>query len=379
VDPILLQLRMNKPKSATRNRSKSGEKSKQKRRTDRSRSPSGNRIKPNIPKSSSKDKPLPSTIKGPVQSNDDLFSPKRTRSRDKIEKEELNDSLKSKSRDALKSDLSRTTRTSSRDKTKAVNDNNSKDVLTEEASNSGEKSKDRCSPKLTRSRSGNHEPKNILEKKKEVNEVSERGKPDNKICSEAKRKVNSSSKPSEEKVSTVSSVKKKGGKSVPNILKKSPQKVKTNEPTSISKETEPNIIEELQANELRDAKNLVEPKEPSYVVSTSRDVKNNPVLNTKSVGITKKIEVTLDDDTEMMTSTPMDIDMLAEKSAQILSCLTKLPAPSTPLEQDVPLSSNVPGCSSSEPLLEAQPVLSRSSFFVFQNKLPFGVFEEDLK
>jgi len=466
VDPILLQLRMNKPKTGSRNRSKSVEKSKHNKSKVRSRSRSRNRtdrkskeldnqnnskpqdkIRARSDKSSSEEsgkfdtkKSHSSSNKGPIRRNEDLFSPKRTRSRDKMEKEGLSDDSKSKSMASKeqKSGMPRSNRTSSRDKIKTSVEGKKGIANLKDTSESNSQEPTtltvQCSPKKTRSRSGNIDPKidlekNATEKKKEsklqttkaVQNKVGKSQTENKECKkDTEQKGHSKHNDNTIGTSASSPVKKKGEKTVPNILKKSPQKSKTSESIP-AKETELNIIEELKAAEMRDTRSNIQPKEPSYVVTNnkrcrqcagctrldcgqcryckdkvkfggdghlkqacalkicenSQDPSKGSPKNNKLKKIPKKVEVTLDDDTEVITSGPLDIDLLAEKSAEILSSLSRLGTTESAGEE-VQHSSILEQHSSSDPSSEATPIISRSSFFVFQKTLPFGVFEEDL-
>eukprot|EP00092_Neocalanus_flemingeri_P093781 GFUD01119218.1.p1 GENE.GFUD01119218.1~~GFUD01119218.1.p1 ORF type:complete len:157 (-),score=48.18 GFUD01119218.1:46-492(-) len=148
---------------------------------------------------------------------------------------------------------------------------------------------------------------------------------------------------------------------------------------------------------MRDTKSHITPKEPSYGITinkfskdqskettknASKDQSKETTKNAKPMNAPKKIELILDDDTEVITSAPLDIDLLAEKSAMILSSLSRLGTTESVKgdEEEVVLQpSNLEDPDSPEPLSEATPVISRSPFFVLQNKLPFGVFEEDLQ
>jgi len=384
-DLVLMQLRMNKPKTVPRNRSKSVEKFKQGKGDTRSRSPASEKSserrsrdpKRNTDQGSSKldvktsgksgkglntenasletNKSRGSSNKDRAALMEDLFSPKRTRSRDKSEKNESKDNHKSKSSDPKeKSKLPRQTRTGSRDKPRSgsreTSKSNEKDITTAAV---------QLSPKLTRSRSGNLD--NVTKAPKV--------KADDKTQLENVK----GNKETESKASASNPVKKKEGKLVPNILKKSPVKSQANEPSQVS-DVEPNIIEELKAADERNT-SLIQPKEPEFVVKNSKNNTKSLSKPAKIMEPTKNNENTLDE-TEVITRAPLDINLLAEKSAMILSSLSKLetvkklPAKS---EEVLPQSTNLgdAGCST--------PIISRSSFFVFQNKLPFGVFEEDLQ
>ena len=259
--------------------------------------------------------------------------------------------------------MPRQTRTSSRDKprsgSKETSKSNEKDVTTSAV---------QLSPKLTRSRSGNLDNipkapivKAVLDDKKQSENVKQESKEN-----EIKARISSSNP-----------VQKKDGKTVPNILKKSPVKSQANEPSQ-GLEVEPNIIEELKAADERNTSVQIQPNEPAFVVSnskfTTKDQSKGLSKQTKIMEPTKNNENTLDE-TEVITRAPLDINLLAEKSAMILSSLSnletdkKLPAET---EEVLPQPSFFEDSSCST------PILSRSSFFVFQNKLPFGVFEEDL-
>merc|ERR1712227_1022620 len=65
----------------------------------------------------------------------------------------------------------------------------------------------------------------------------------------------------------------------------------------------------------------------------------------------------------------LNIEELASKSAEILSSLSKISSP-----QQVASGLNSEGQKKHKTF-----GLQKTDFFVFQNKLPFGVFEEDLK
>jgi len=277
---------------------------------------------------------------------------------DKSDKDESKDKHKSKSAESKeKSIMSKQVRTSSRDKTrsgsKETAKSHEKEITTQAV---------QLSPKLTRSRSGNldNATKAPIVKTDEDKKQSENMKQGSK---EPEIKT---------RTAALNPVKKKDGKMVPNILKRSPVKSQANEPSQVL-EVEPNIIEELKAADERST-GLVKSKEPAFVVknstSTIKDLKakgsNKP---TKIMEPTKSNENTLDE-TEVITRAPLDINLLAEKSALILSSLSKL---ETEKKLAVPESPTLEVASCSTP-----PVISRSSFFVFQNKLPFGVFEEDL-
>eukprot|EP00091_Calanus_sinicus_P012995 TRINITY_DN28995_c0_g1_i1.p1 TRINITY_DN28995_c0_g1~~TRINITY_DN28995_c0_g1_i1.p1 ORF type:complete len:173 (+),score=44.70 TRINITY_DN28995_c0_g1_i1:382-900(+) len=145
-----MQLRMNKPKTVPRNRSKSVEKSKQVKGVPRSRSPASEKSderrsrdpkrktdqvlskvdaktsgktgkKINAEEASlERDKSCGSSSRDRAALMEDLFSPKRTRSRDKSEKDESKDKHKSKSAESKeKSIMPKQVRTSSRDKTRS--------------------------------------------------------------------------------------------------------------------------------------------------------------------------------------------------------------------------------------------------------------------
>lgn len=394
-DLVLMQLRMNKPKTVPRNRSTSVEKSKQGKGHTRSRSPPADKSferRSRDPKrktdqgssklevkTSGKSGKCSNTEKASLESDkirassnkdraalmEDLFSPKRTRSRDKSEKDESKDKLKSKSSDSKeeKSILPRQTRTSSRDKprsgSKETSKSNEKDVTTSAV---------QLSPKLTRSRSGNLDNipkapivKAVLDDKKQSENVKQESK-ENEIKA---------------RISASNPVQKKDGKTVPNILKKSPVKSQANEPSQ-GLEVEPNIIEELKAADERNTSVQIQPNEPAFVVSnskfTTKDQSKGLSKQTKIMEPTKNNENTLDE-TEVITRAPLDINLLAEKSAMILSSLSNLET-----DKKLPAETEevLPQPSSFEDSSCSTPILSRSSFFVFQNKLPFGVFEEDL-
>eukprot|EP00092_Neocalanus_flemingeri_P037356 GFUD01040680.1.p1 GENE.GFUD01040680.1~~GFUD01040680.1.p1 ORF type:complete len:1045 (+),score=253.27 GFUD01040680.1:877-4011(+) len=403
VDPILLQLRMNKPKTGSRNRSKSRDKSKDNISSVRRRSPSGNRTerksreqkkvltkleeksKVRSDKSSSSEpaklvneKPHPSSHQVLGSRHENRISPKRTRSRDKLEKEGSSEKLKSKSQDSKdqKQDLPKLTRKSSRDKIKV----GTVDPIAAAKSKNAQKTISTVPsiPKMTRSTSGSGQDKKA-EDKNSSNKVP-REKPVEKVTKSQKEH----SKGTVGTMSTSSPVKTKGVKTVPTILNKVPQKDKPSEPRTVQ-ENETNIIEELQAAEMRDTKSPITPKEPSYGITnnkSSKDQSKETTKNAKPINAPKKIEVILDDDTEVITSAPLDIDLLAEKSAMILSSLSRLGTTESVKgdEEEVVLQpSNLEDPDSPEPLSEAKPVISRSPFFVLQNKLPFGVFEEDLQ
>merc|ERR1712126_89928 len=71
-------------------------------------------------------------------------------------------------------------------------------------------------------------------------------------------------------------------------------------------------------------------------------------------------------------NTPLNIEELASKSAQILSSLSNI---SLPKQES---SSLAPGQSSGAEEKQETFGLQKTDFFVFLDKLPFGVFEEDL-
>eukprot|EP00092_Neocalanus_flemingeri_P093783 GFUD01119220.1.p1 GENE.GFUD01119220.1~~GFUD01119220.1.p1 ORF type:complete len:741 (-),score=175.75 GFUD01119220.1:51-1967(-) len=237
VDPILLQLRMNKPKTGSRNRSKSRDKSKDNISNVRRRSPSGNRTerksreqkkvltkleeksKVRSDKSSSSEpaklvneKPHPSSHQVLGSRHENHISPKRTRSRDKLEKEESSVRLKSKSQDSKdqKQDLPKLTRKSSRDKIKV----GTVDLIAAAKSKNAQKTISTVPsiPKMTRSTSGSGQDKKA-EDKNNSNKVP-RVKPVEKVTKSQKEH----SKGTVGTMSTSSPVKTKGVKTIPTIL-----------------------------------------------------------------------------------------------------------------------------------------------------------------
>ena len=93
-------------------------------------------------------------------------------------------------------------------------------------------------------------------------------------------------------------------------------------------------------------------------------IKKKNKISTKSKSSSREVK-----EKNLETKNLLNIEELASKSAEILSSLSKISSP-----QQV-----ASGLNSEDQKKQETFGLQKTDFFVFQNKLPFGVFEEDLK
>jgi len=383
-DLVLEQLRMNKPKTRNRQRSESTDKSKR-RGQGRSRSPqpskdSERRSRDQYKKKEQKSNETKSkpdkvqkvderTSKG--RADEERFSPKRTRSREKSEAVEAMAKQGHKSRDSIDEKLvgPRLTRASSKDKLKTGKDG----------------SKEKLELKGT---VGTKEKAEV--KRKEDNENNILGVPllstDTKVGPAVEKELPKSSKEprktSKDQSSSSASIdertKPKGSsvdKPNPKFINKAPEGAQNSSKTIRSKSETTQKAPKVEASKVE------KHPEKSKLSDSERSVKpvSSPAKRTEGKTIPNilrrspvKSRGTILGEIEVTTGPqPLDLNQLAEKSAQILSSLSSLENQKSLAATEKPAEPNESSNSTT--------VLSRSPFFVFLNQLPFGMFEEDLQ
>jgi len=404
-DHVLEQLRINKPKTRNR-RSDSLDKAKQCRGQGRSRSPQ--QSKGNERRSRDQNKKKEETLKETKFKSDkgkrsnerssknraveEKFSPKRTRSREKSEAVEAKDNQGLKARDSKDKKLvgPRLTRASSKDKIKTVTDDSKGKSELKRIAGAKEnvKSKDQEDHE-------NNVPAASLQStdtKKERPDAEKQPRKSSKgpnISKDPQSRSASTGVGGKPEANTVGNARRKSNPKLRNEAfdgpKISPQVIGSKE------ETTPTVQKVESSTIAASEKNPEEGKSSD----SGRTVKtvSSPVKRTEGKTIpnilrrspVKSHEITLGEIEVTTRPQPLDINQLAEKSAQILSSLssferrkrseeTEKPAESN----EFPAETNVSPTESNESS-NTTTVLSRSPFFVFLNQLPFGVFEEDLQ
>merc|ERR1712142_1311078 len=384
-DLVLEQLRRNKPRSATRQRSESTDNSKQRRNQGRSRSPqpqkdnvrqSRDKIRKNDPKETTaregkviRSKDVPSKH----QSNEENYSPKRTRFREKIGVGEIIDTQGEKSYEAKneKSVMPRITRASSKDKYRTAADSSKDKYIT-----AADSSKDKRGSRGKEDHENNVPTVNLKSTESKQSSVEEKQLKD--ISSE---KFSASQEGSNQKGLAYSSRlgednSKAGFKEMKEVLEsKNTNESKSDGGNSSSKDDRRKKVQaqigSMDEDAVGDNSQSKEKKTKPVSSPTKRNFPN--ILKRSPI----KSRATILGEIEVTTRPPvLDINLLAEKSAQILSSLSSLENNKRPTEPEDPPGLNV---GPSEENLSSSHVISRSPFFVFLNQLPFGMFEEDLQ
>ena len=169
--------------------------------------------------------------------------------------------------------------------------------------------------------------------------------------------------------------KTKESKSVERIKEDRNLKLKPKETAEMKRKSDLNI--KLPAPAKRKSK--IDPlKSESIMKSTPKELQVNlinidklesPVKKNNKISTKSKSASLEAKEKNPETKNLLNIEELASKSAEILSSLSKISSP-----QQV-----ASGLNSEDQKKQETFGLQKTDFFIFQNKLPFGVFEEDLK